>query len=229
MEFNYVYLITEIGSGLQYIGKRTSNVFPHLDLGIKYFGSPNVKWFSTLAKTNPNLFLFEVLSIHSCREQASIEECFQHELNNVSCSDKFINRVKATPIGFDAKGLKWTQTSKNKRMGSGNPMFGKESGMRKMAYLIEHNGYVKTAREFSEEIDFSARTIRKWARENKNGFKIVKRNLPKHIVKSRPHTDETKVKISEASKRNHSSYTSEKKQNICKKISESQIGIPKRK
>lgn len=102
-KYNYVYLITEISSGLKYIGVRSCDVDPTNDLKL-YKSSSRNKEFLQRQKEFPNDYKYEILSFHDTREDASNEEIRLHELYNVAINPTFINNAKQTSTKFDTTG-----------------------------------------------------------------------------------------------------------------------------
>jgi hypothetical protein len=70
-------------SGKFYIGKRKSNIKPHLDLGIKYFSSSSDKDFMLDQKQHQEKFKYEVLSIWNTVLEILNEEIRLHKLYNM--------------------------------------------------------------------------------------------------------------------------------------------------
>lgn len=104
-KFHYIYQITEISSNRKYIGMRSSKIDPLLDLGIKYFSSSSDKGFKKRQKQNPIDYKYEILSLHSSREDCSDEEIRLHELYNVKNNKEFINNTNANKLGYDPTGM----------------------------------------------------------------------------------------------------------------------------
>ena len=94
---HYVYLITELLTNMKYIGLRSCNTLPHLDLGIKYFSSSTNKEFIKNQKLNKKLKLsnykYEILSIHNTRKEAINEEITLHELYDVDKTQNIIIKL----------------------------------------------------------------------------------------------------------------------------------------
>lgn len=102
-KYNYVYLITEISSGLKYIGVRSCNDDPMTDLK-SYRSSSKNKEFWQRQKDIQSDYKYEILSLHDTREEASNEEIRLHELYNVAINSEFINAAKQTSTKFDTSG-----------------------------------------------------------------------------------------------------------------------------
>lgn len=101
---HYVYQITEISSAKKYIGVRTCKGEPKDDLGVVYFSSSTDKDFIKNQKTNHNNYKYEILNIHSCRQDAIDDEIKLHELYDVGNNPNFFNKSKQTSSGFDTSG-----------------------------------------------------------------------------------------------------------------------------
>jgi len=93
---NYVYLITEISTGMKYIGVRSCSCDPKDDIGIKYFSSSSNKQFLARQKANPNDYKYEVLSIFDTRKDANQEETRLLELYEVEHNSFFYNKTIST-------------------------------------------------------------------------------------------------------------------------------------
>lgn len=89
---NYVYNITEINTGMQYIGSRSCNIPIQSDIGIKYKSSSTNKEFIDNQNKNPNNYIYTILSIHNTRYEADIEEHRLHIQYNVVSSNLFYNK-----------------------------------------------------------------------------------------------------------------------------------------
>lgn len=102
--YHYVYQITEISTGLKYIGARSCTGYPENDLGIKYFSSSTNKQFIESQKQNSENYIYSILSVFECREDAIFEEIRLHELYDVGKNIEYINKVKQTKSSFDSSG-----------------------------------------------------------------------------------------------------------------------------
>lgn len=70
----YVYRITQISSGKHYYGKRSSDLVPHLDLGIRYHSSSVDREFRNDQERFPLDFKYKVVRIlKSSREALDFE------------------------------------------------------------------------------------------------------------------------------------------------------------
>ena len=102
-KYNYVYQITELSTGKRYIGSRGSTTEPKEDIK-KYKSSSKDKQFKLNQKLNPLNYWYEILSYHSTREDANIEEARLHELYDVGRNDIYLNKSKQTKNGFSVAG-----------------------------------------------------------------------------------------------------------------------------
>ncbi len=94
-KYHYVYLITELSTGIQYIGIRSSDIIPEQDIGIIYFSSSTNKQFMKNQSVNKHDYTYEVLSIYDTRENALNEEIRLHSLYNVADNDGFYNKMNS--------------------------------------------------------------------------------------------------------------------------------------
>lgn len=103
-KYNYVYQITEISTGMKYIGSRgTKSNNPLNDLK-KYKSSAKDKSFKRKQELNPLNFHYEILSYHLTRDDAINEESRLHNLYNVKCNPLYYNQSNQTPTGFSTSG-----------------------------------------------------------------------------------------------------------------------------
>lgn len=103
-KFNYTYQITELSSGMKYIGVRTSKIEPSLDLGVYYFSSSSNKKFISDQKENVENYKYEILAVFDNRVDAANHEIELHEQYNVCRSKEFYNRASAGSSLFDMTG-----------------------------------------------------------------------------------------------------------------------------
>ena len=90
-KFNFVYQITEISTGIKYIGSHgTAKSDPLKDLK-KYKSSTKDIWFELNQINNPLNYWYEILSYHSTRDEATLEESRLHFLYDVKCNPKYPN------------------------------------------------------------------------------------------------------------------------------------------
>lgn len=99
-KYNYTYRITEISTGMQYIGVRSSSIDPIYDIGVKYFSSSSNKEFIKNQKQNRSDYLYEVICIFYSRDEANMHEIYLHNLYNVHINENYINRSKSTSSKF---------------------------------------------------------------------------------------------------------------------------------
>lgn len=112
VKHHYVYTIIEKSTGKKYIGVRSSELSPIEDLGKCYFSSSTNKKFISNQKNNPDDYEYIINSIHENRNEANDEEIKLHELYNVSSSDDFYNKSKATSSSFSTIGNVTAKDSK---------------------------------------------------------------------------------------------------------------------
>ena len=111
--YNYVYLITNIITGIKYIGSRSCDILPEDDIGKIYFSSSSDKLYRAHQKNNPEQYKYEVLSVYKTRKEAFIEEERLHILYDVANNENYLNRSHANyKFNFSAKG-KLTVKDKN--------------------------------------------------------------------------------------------------------------------
>ena len=103
-KYNYVYQITEISTGMKYIGSRgTKSNNPLKDLR-KYKSSTKDSCFELNQKLNPLNYHYEILSYHATRDEATLEESRLHFLYDVKSNSKYYNRSNQTANGFCTEG-----------------------------------------------------------------------------------------------------------------------------
>ena len=103
-KYNYVYQITELSSGLRYIGSRGTNLEDAYKDLKKYQSTGGNKCFKINQKLNRLNYHYEILSYHSTRREATIEEARLHALYDVKRNKKYINDANQTANGFDVSG-----------------------------------------------------------------------------------------------------------------------------
>ena len=103
-KYNYVYQITELSSGLRYIGSRGTNLEDAYKDLKKYQSTSGNKCFKINQKLNRLNYHYEILSYHSTRREATIEEARLHALYDVKRNKKYINDANQTANGFDVSG-----------------------------------------------------------------------------------------------------------------------------
>ena len=104
--YHYVYRITNIVVGKHYYGKRSSNVVPALDIGIRYFSSSTDKAFIQDQKVNPQNYKYKIVSTHLDPISAVSKEVILHNKFDVGINPKFYNKVKQTSSKLDTTGFK---------------------------------------------------------------------------------------------------------------------------
>jgi hypothetical protein len=103
-KYNYVYQITELSTGMKYIGSRGCKIDDvYKDLK-KYKSSTTNKCFKISQKLNPLNYHYEILSYHTTREEANLAEGELHDLYDVKVNLSFYNKTNRTENGFGASG-----------------------------------------------------------------------------------------------------------------------------
>jgi hypothetical protein len=103
-KFNFVYQITEISTGMKYIGsKGTKCSNPYKDLK-NYKSSSTNKCFKINQILNPLNYHYEILSYHETRKEAIFEESRLHYLYDVKCNTNYYNKSNQTLNGFSTAG-----------------------------------------------------------------------------------------------------------------------------
>jgi hypothetical protein len=102
---HYTYQIVELSTNKKYIGVRSSDIEPHLDIGHIYFSSSSDIKFIKRQKEFPNDYEYIVLSIHESREDANKEEMYLHEKYDVASSINFYNKANSGSINFNSVGM----------------------------------------------------------------------------------------------------------------------------
>ena len=115
MKYFYTYSITNIITGMQYIGKRQSTVKPVNDIGIKYFSSSNDSEFMEDQRENPRHYKYEVIKTFSSAKEQAEYEILLHEKYDVGKNPMFYNKVKQTSAKFDTTGFKRSTKSKDEQ------------------------------------------------------------------------------------------------------------------
>ena len=104
-KFHYTYQIVELSTNKKYIGVRSSDIEPRLDIGHVYFSSSSDIKFIKRQKEFPNDYEYIVLSIHESREDANKDEMYLHEKYDVASSINFYNKANSSSINFNRVGL----------------------------------------------------------------------------------------------------------------------------
>lgn len=98
-KYHYVYEITHKVTGKKYIGARSSNKEPILDL-LKYKSSSSDKDFKQELLDFEENFTFEIVDVFPTREQALQLEILLHNVFDVGRNPNFYNKAKQTSTGF---------------------------------------------------------------------------------------------------------------------------------
>jgi hypothetical protein len=97
---HYVYRISNLIENKHYYGVRTTDVEPHLDIGVNYFSSSSDKVFIKDQKQNPQNYKYKVVRVFGDRNTAIKFERFLHLKFNVSTNESFYNKVIACEKTF---------------------------------------------------------------------------------------------------------------------------------
>lgn len=99
---NYVYQITELSTGMKYIGSHGTEKSNALKDLKKYKSS--AKEFKKKQILNPLNYHYEILSYHETRDEATLEESRLHLLYDVKCHNGYYNLSNQTANGFSVNG-----------------------------------------------------------------------------------------------------------------------------
>jgi hypothetical protein len=103
--YHYVYRITNLVEKKHYYGKRTSQIHPKLDIGVKYFSSSKDKAFMQDQTDNPSNYRYKVIGVFESAKSAIEIEIFLHKKFDVGINPKFYNRSKQASRGWDTTGM----------------------------------------------------------------------------------------------------------------------------
>ena len=103
-KFNFVYQITEISTGMKYIGSHGTKKVDPLKALKKYKSTTKDKCFKLNQELNPLNYHYEILSYHSTRDEATLEESRLHFLYDVKTNPKYYNKSNQTANGFSTAG-----------------------------------------------------------------------------------------------------------------------------
>ena len=105
-KYHYVYRITNKIENKHYIGVRSCDIEPYLDLGFKYKGTSKDLDFVKDQQNNPQNYIYQILDFFSSREKAIKREMYLHEIYNVDLSESFYNISKQCSTKWDNTGNK---------------------------------------------------------------------------------------------------------------------------
>ena len=103
--YHYVYRI-EHTSKKAYIGSRTSEVAPKLDLGNNYFSSSTDEEFTKDQIKNPECYKYKITGIYPTRSSAIDEEINLQKFFDVAKNKMYYNKSIQRSNGFDTTGGK---------------------------------------------------------------------------------------------------------------------------
>tara|TARA_R110002095_G_scaffold202602_2_gene184294 strand:- start:472 stop:1332 length:861 start_codon:yes stop_codon:yes gene_type:complete len=113
--YHYTYQITDLETGMIYIGSRTCRgIEPNMDIGLKYFSSSSNKDFINNQKENKTRYKYDVLKIFNSREEAYLEESILHETYDVGINPLYYNLSKYSFGKIDFTGKHHSDESKLK-------------------------------------------------------------------------------------------------------------------
>lgn len=175
-KYHYVYIITHKITGMSYIGKRSCNVEPTLDLCVKYFTSSSVKEFKMDLKENTINYTYIVYDIFNSANEALETERSLHHYFDVDNNKYFYNKVKQSVNGFSWSGKKHSEETKNK--------------------IREANINKKVSEETKKKISEKRKGI-KHSDNTKNNMSENRKGYLNNMY-GKNHSEETKKKISKS-------------------------------
>ena len=98
--FHYVYRITNTSSNKHYYGKRSCNILPKNDLGVKYFSSSHDELFIRDQKQNPQNYKYKIIRVFDTSKDALSFEIRLHNKFDVGINENFYNKSKQTSVRF---------------------------------------------------------------------------------------------------------------------------------
>lgn len=105
-KFHYVYRITNILEKKHYIGVRSCDIEPYLDLGIKYKSTSKNSDFVKDQNENPQNYIYQILDFFTTKEDAIKREMYLHEIYKVDLNESFYNIRKQSSVKWDNTGNK---------------------------------------------------------------------------------------------------------------------------
>lgn len=107
--YHYTYKIVNKVTQEYYIGRRSCNINPSEDLGIKYFSSSSNTQFKNHQKTSPELFEYHIFKIFDNIQDVILSEIILHAIWQVKDDPLAINKANATDTKFDCTGYRFTE------------------------------------------------------------------------------------------------------------------------
>lgn len=102
-KYHYTYLITNLKTGMKYIGVHSCNNLLTECIGVKYLSSSTDEDFIKEQKEHPERFKYEILQMFNTREEAENDEKFRHAEIDVAKSLEYYNLCNA-PKNFSSYG-----------------------------------------------------------------------------------------------------------------------------
>lgn len=103
-KYHYVYRITNKIKKKHYIGARSCNTEPYLDLGNEYKGTSLDSEFVKDQNKNPQNYIYQILYFFPTRKDAVKREMYLHEIYKVDLNDSFYNIRKQGSTKWDNTG-----------------------------------------------------------------------------------------------------------------------------
>ena len=127
-KYHYVYRITNKIEKKHYIGVRSCNIDPYLDLGNEYKGTSLDSDFVKDQNENPQNYIYQILGFFENRKDAIKREMYLHEIYKVDLNESFYNIRKQGST-------KWDNT--------GNKKIAKKISIANKGRIVINNGEVK--------------------------------------------------------------------------------------
>jgi hypothetical protein len=105
-KYHYVYRITNKIEKKHYIGVRSCNIDPYLDLGKEYKGTSLDSDFLKDQNENPQNYIYQILNFFENRKDAIKREMYLHEIYKVDLNESFYNIRKQGSTKWDNAGNK---------------------------------------------------------------------------------------------------------------------------
>lgn len=153
-KYNYIYRITNTKENKHYIGVRSCDIDPYLDIGVKYKSTSKNIEFKQDQNKNPQDYIYQILEFFETRLEANEREVYLHKLYNVGNNINFYNECNQTSKFFDNTGNleianKISKANKG-RIGVNNGEISKRVHKCDLDYYL-NNGYYLGDIKYSEE------------------------------------------------------------------------------
>jgi hypothetical protein len=199
-KYHYVYQITNKLNNKSYIGKRTTSVKPTDDLGFSYISSSTDQDFINEQKNNPENFIYEILKEFDTSEDAIEYEILMHNRHNVASSHLFYNKSKQNSVGFSTEGTRHSPKTieKMKKWHSTRPPMSEEQKKK----ISESNKGKKLSKGHIEKLRKAKENVSEETRQRMRESHVgqVPWNKGKKLGKGKKHSEESKIKMSNAKK-----------------------------